>query len=907
MRFDDYTDEAKEVVKQANRVAKGDGHPQLTAEQVLLTLMGRPDTHGSRVFAYLGTQTETLRQALRDEVANMGRVEPQKTLHIAPVLVRIFDTARGYARTFGAPAVSTGHLLAALAYVPGTRAQAALVGSKANPERINRALRRTANPEIPGAGGAAPSPGGETVINQSAASSSPPKPRRAASSTGGDSNGEGTALQKFAIDLTVRANEGRLDPVIGRELEIRRIMEILGRRRKNNPVLIGEPGVGKTAIVEGLAQRIATGDVPDRLRGTKLLSLDMGGLIAGAKLRGDFEARLKNVLDEVRAASGKIILFLDEIHTMVGTGGTSGGGMDASSILKPALSRGELHMIGATTTREYRGSIEKDPALERRFQTVLVEEPDGDETLKILRGIKERYEVHHGVQITDAALEAAVKMSSRYVSDRCLPDKALDLIDEASSRLRLETDSLPEEIESIRKKIAQLEVEKQTLGRETGSDAAHRRNQIEEEMARTTAQLEAQTERWRRERDIMQRIRGVAEEIDQLMRGEEQAKREGDLNRAAEITYGELPEQRRKLASLEGELAVVQKDGGGFVQESVEPEDIAEVVAAWTGIPVTRLAEDETTKLLELEQRLSSRVIGQEDPIKRVANVVRRSRSGIQDPKRPLGSFLFLGPTGVGKTELVKAVTEFLFDDEQALVRLDMSEYMEKHAVARLVGAPPGYVGYEEGGQLTEAVRRRPFSVVLLDEVEKAHKEVFDILLQVLDDGRLTDSMGRTVAFNNTIIIMTSNLGSTQIVEVAEREGSYQELRDAVMDALHGFFRPEMLNRIDELCIFNRLDRDSIKKIVRLQLRSLGKRLKEQGLSLETTDAAVAVLAEEGYDPAFGARPVKRALRTLVEDPMALRIIAGDFKGATRVMVDADGEGNLTFAAAGAAVVEAVE
>ncbi len=863
MRFDDYTSAARRVVEDANETAKRQAHPQLTAEQVLLTLLDTRDTHAMRAFSFLGTQTATLREAVRDEVTRMPRVQGQQRMLIAPALLRVFEEARATARAMAAPGVSTGHLLAALADVGGTRAQAALRASGATPDRVNAALRRVDDPER----GAASAPGGPSRADGGA----------------GEVDADDSYLARFGIDLTARAAAGKLDPVIGRDDEIRRCMEILCRRRKNNPVLIGEPGVGKTAIIEGLARRIAEGDVPDALRGRRLVTLDMGSMVAGAKLRGDFEERLKNVLREVKEAAGQVIVFIDELHTIVGAGGSSGGGVDASSMLKPALARGELHCLGATTIREYRQSIDRDPALARRFQTVLVEEPQPAEALSILRGLKERYEVHHGVQITDAALVAALKLATRYVSDRFLPDKALDLVDEASSRLRLETDSLPGDIDEVRRRLAQLEVERAALSREGSPSAIAQRGGVDAEMERLRADLDDKTARWKRERDILVRIRQVKESLEGLSRDEEAATRAGDLNQAAEIRFGRLPELRRTLAALEGELAVVQKDGG-WVKEAVDAEDIARVVAAWTGIPVTRLAESETAKLLELEQRLGARVIGQPQAIEAVSNVVRRSRSGIQDPNRPLGSFLFLGPTGVGKTELVKALTEQLFDDVHALVRLDMSEYMEKHAVARLIGAPPGYVGFDEGGQLTEAVRRRPFSVVLFDEVEKAHAEVFDLLLQVLDDGRLTDSMGRTVSFTNTVVIMTSNLGSAAILEAAG--GPDDDVRAAVMKALHGFFRPEFLNRVDETVIFNRLSREDIQKIVRLQVRSLGKRLAERGLAFEVTDAAVERLAELGYDPAFGARPVKRALRQHVEDDLAIKLIAGDFKGARGVRVD---------------------
>ena len=893
MRFDDFTDAARRVVEEANEVAVRDRHPQLTAEQVLLTLVDRRDTDAMRILVYLGTPTATLRQALADELLAMPRA-PQERVIISPVLVRIFEQARANARADGAPATSTAHLLGALAYVTGTRAQAALVHSGVTAEAVARAARATQRTET---GGRKPDASGHGVETRgqaappttaTTATGTPASPPTSSAPTavGEAAPPDESMLAQFATDLTAKAAAGKLDPVIGRDDEMRRILEILGRRRKNNPVLIGEPGVGKTAIVEGLAQRLASGDVPDALRGKRLVALDLGSVLAGTKLRGDFEERMKRIVQEVREAAGQIILFIDELHALVGTGGGGGkGGIDAASLLKPALARGELHAIGATTTREYRSSIEKDMALARRFQAVQIDEPSFSETLSILRGLKERYEVHHGVQVTDQALVAAVRLSTRYVSDRFLPDKALDLLDEAASRLRLETDSLPAPLDEARRRITQLEVEGKALAREGSPAALQQRDLIEGELARLRKLHDETTDRWKREKDIVARIRQVKEEIEFLNRGEEAASRAGNLNEAAEIRFGRIPATRRKMAALEGELAVVQKDGG-FLKEAVTADDVASVVSSWTGIPVTRLAEEETRKLLELEARLSSKVIGQDEAIATVANVVRRSRSGIQDPNRPLGSLLFLGPTGVGKTYLVKCLAELLFDDANALVRIDMSEYMEKHAVARLVGAPPGYVGYEEGGQLTEAVRKRPYTIVLLDEVEKAHNEVFDLLLQVLDEGRLTDSMGRVVSFKNSLIVMTSNLGSAAIVELADQPESV--MRKKVQEALEEFFRPEMLNRIDDTVTFRRLTREDIIRIAELQLKSLGKRLADQGLTLKMSDAAMNRVADEGYDPAFGARPVNRAIRRLVEDPLSYALIAGTFKGARGIEVDLD-------------------
>jgi len=916
MRFDDFTDAARRAVEEANATASRERHPQLTAEQLLLSMLEARDSDAMRVLIYLGTATATLRQALVDEVQSFPRVQ-QSTLVIAPTLVRIFEQARANARADGAAATSTAHLLGAVAYVAGTRAQAALVHSGASAEAIARAARAVHRGESGGkkSDASVGSPAGTPGTTAPAAPAQgpvvtprdPPQPQAPFSGSANAESVQGSGqeesyLAQFAIDLTAKAAAGKLDPVIGRDDELRRIMEILGRRRKNNPVLVGEPGVGKTAIVEGLAQRIAAGDVPDALRGKRLLALDLGSIIAGTKLRGDFEERMKRIVQETLESAGRIILFIDELHALVGTGGGGGkGGIDAASLLKPALARGELHAIGATTTKEYRGSIEKDAALARRFQQVRVDEPAYAETLSILRGLKERYEVHHGVQVTDQALVAAVRLSTRYVSDRFLPDKALDLLDEAASRLRLETDSLPGPIDEVRRRIMQLEVEAKALQKEGSTSALAQRDMVERELTKLRAQHEGETDRWKKERDIVARIRQVKEELDYLSRGEEAATRAGNLNEAAEIRFGRVPAARRKMAAMEGELAVVQKDGGGYLKEAVTADDIAAVVSAWTGIPVTRLAEEESRKLLELEKRLGKKVIGQDEAISAVANVVRRSRSGIQNPGRPLGSLLFLGPTGVGKTYLVKCLAEILFDDANALVRIDMSEYMEKHAVARLVGAPPGYVGHEEGGQLTEAVRKRPYSIVLLDEVEKAHAEVFDLLLQVLDDGRLTDSMGRVVSFKNTLIVMTSNLGSEAIIELADAPD--KEMRAAVQTAIGEFFRPEMLNRIDDQVIFRRLSKTDIIRIVQLELDGLGKRLGEQNLTLTLSQAALDRIAEEGYDPAFGARPVNRAIRRLVEDPLSYALIAGVFKGATGIEVDCDpSEGGAAASPSAAAV-----
>ncbi|HWP59648.1 MAG TPA: ATP-dependent chaperone ClpB, partial [Candidatus Acidoferrales bacterium] len=709
------------------------------------------------------------------------------------------------------------------------------------------------------------------------------------------------ALKKYARDLTQAARDGKLDPVIGRDEEIRRTIQVLSRRTKNNPVLIGDPGVGKTAIAEGLAQRIIKGDVPESLKDKKLLALDMGALIAGAKYRGEFEERLKAVLKEVTEASGQIILFIDELHTLVGAGAAEGA-VDASNMLKPALARGELRCVGATTLDEYRKRIEKDAALERRFQPIFVGEPSVEDTIAILRGLKERYEVHHGVRITDSALVAAATLSHRYITDRFLPDKAIDLIDEAASRLRIEIDSMPTEIDEIERKILQLQIERQALTREEDPRSKERLARLEQEIANlrdTATELKAH---WQREKEVIQKIRSLKEKIEATKVEEQQAQRSGDLNRAAELRYGVLNQLSKELAAENERLIELQKDRK-MLKEEVDAEDVAEVVAKWTGIPVAKMMEGEIQKLLRMEERLKLRVVGQDQAIEVVANAVRRARAGLQDPNRPVGSFIFLGPTGVGKTELCRALAEFLFDDEQAMVRLDMSEFMEKHSVARLIGAPPGYVGYEEGGYLTEAVRRRPYSVVLFDEIEKAHPDVFNALLQILEDGRMTDGQGRTVDFKNTVIIMTSNVGSPIIQELGGQ--NREEMEKLVMEALRRTFKPEFLNRIDEIVIFNNLTRAEIKRIVDIQLGRLAKILAERKIGLEVSDEAKNFLAEKGFDPVYGARPLKRTIQKLIQDPLAREILQGRFKEGDRVYVDYDGTG-LTFSG-GATLAEEAE
>jgi ATP-dependent Clp protease ATP-binding subunit ClpB len=857
MRLDKLTTKSQEALQQAQGLAEKRNHQAIDVEHLLFALMGQKEGVVLALLQKLGmpltTVTERLQRAL-DRLPQVTGAAGQT--YISPRLKKVIESAESEAEALKDEYVSTEHLLLAITQDNGEAG------------KILKDLGASRDKILNGLVGIR---GSQRITD--------PNPEE-----------KYQALEKYGRDLTDLARKGKLDPVIGRDDEIRRVIQVLSRRTKNNPVLIGEPGVGKTAIVEGLALRIVNGDVPEGLKEKRLVALDLGAMVAGAKFRGEFEDRLKAVLKEVTEASGQIILFIDELHTLVGAGAAEGA-MDASNMLKPALARGELRCVGATTLDEYRKRVEKDPALERRFQQVYVKEPSVEDTIAILRGLKERYEVHHGVRITDGAIIGAATLSHRYISDRFLPDKAIDLIDEAASRLRIEIDSMPIEIDEVERKILQLEIERQALKREEDKASRERLAQLEREiqnLKETSGGLKAH---WQNEKESIQRIRSLKEKLEATKVDEQKAQREGDLNRAAELRYGTLTQLQKELEEANQKLAELQKNQK-MLKEEVDAEDVAEVVAKWTGIPVSKMLEGEVQKLLKMEDRLRVRVIGQENAIHAVANAVRRARAGLQDENRPIGSFIFLGPTGVGKTELCRALAEFLFDDEQAMVRLDMSEFMEKHSVSRLIGAPPGYVGYEEGGYLTEAVRRRPYSVVLFDEIEKAHPDVFNALLQILEDGRMTDGQGRTVDFKNTVIIMTSNLGSQYIQELGAKDR--KEMERLVTSALRESFKPEFLNRIDETIIFNNLGRDQIAAIVDIQLKRLRKNLASRKITLELTDAAKALIAEKGYDPAYGARPLKRTIQRLIQDPLAVKILGGEFKEGDPIKVDAAGD-ELSF------------